>query len=95
MQKHPQLRFVVNNPNGMIQIATQPAVKDVKLIRCQKCDKVNPVKDTTKIKCIDCGASISAARCDEPSCKGNVEIMYYGGSIVKECNMCSKVTSFA
>lgn len=37
MQKHPQLTFIVRNPNGSIQLATQPIVKDIKLIKCQKC----------------------------------------------------------
>lgn len=51
MQKHPQLTFIVRSPNGNIQLATQPAVKDIKLIKCLKCSRVHPVKDMTKIKC--------------------------------------------
>lgn len=44
MQKHPQLKFLIRNPDGTIQIATQPAVKDVKLIACRNCEKVYPIK---------------------------------------------------
>jgi hypothetical protein len=51
MQKHPQLRFIIRNPNGLIQLATQPAVKDIKILKCQNCNTVHPVKDTIQIKC--------------------------------------------
>jgi hypothetical protein len=51
MQKHPHLTFVVRNPDGSILLATQPAVTDIKLIKCLNCEKVNTVKDMTKIKC--------------------------------------------
>ena len=37
MQKHPQLKFIIRNPDGTIQLATQPQLKDIKLIKCRKC----------------------------------------------------------
>lgn len=91
MQKHPQLKFIIRNPDGKIQLATQPQVKDIKLIKCRKCEKVNTVRDMTKIECCNCGAMVSATRCDEPNCKGDIEIVYLGSLIVKECTECKKV----
>lgn len=72
MQKHPQLKFIVRSPNGNIQLATQPSVKDVKLISCQNCLKVHTLKEMSKIKCSQCNSIISSSRCDEPGCKGNI-----------------------
>lgn len=63
MQKHPQLKFIVRSPNGNIQLATQPSLKDVKLISCQSCSKVHTLKEASKIKCTQCGTIISGSRC--------------------------------
>lgn len=49
MQKHPQLKFVVRNPDGNLQLAWQPSVTDVKLINCRNCQKVNTIKGKTKV----------------------------------------------
>lgn len=94
MNKHPQLTFIVRSPNGNIQLASQPAVRDIKLIQCLKCEKVNAVKGMAKVKCSQCGTTISASRCGEPGCKGEVEFVYIGSLIVQECSQCKKVEPF-
>lgn len=37
--QHPQLTFIVRNPNGLIQLATQPQLKKVKLVKCNSCNE--------------------------------------------------------
>lgn len=72
MQKHPQLNFVIRNPNGSIQLATQPAVKGLSFIKCDKCEKVHIIRDSKNIRCVQCGYTISTNKCDVPGCKGNI-----------------------
>lgn len=63
MQKHPQLKFVVKNPDGSVQLAWQPSVKDVNLVDCRNCHKINTVKGKSKIECSNCGTAISQNIC--------------------------------
>lgn len=45
MKKHPQLKFIVRNSiDGTIQLASQPALKKIKLITCKNCNKIQPVQ---------------------------------------------------
>ena len=91
MQKHPQLTFIVRNPNGSIQLATQPHLSDLALLKCGQCGKVQPVRGTGKFTCQACGTAISANRCRQPGCAGQIEFVYIGGFIVKECDKCHHI----
>lgn len=42
--QHPQLTFIVRNPNGIIQLATQPQLKNMKLIECDNCSQTYVAK---------------------------------------------------
>lgn len=47
--QHPQLKFIIRNPNGKIQLAMQPQLEDIKLIPCQKCHQMHAIKGKMEI----------------------------------------------
>ena len=49
--QHPEIKFIVRYPNGHLQLATQPKVKDLKLVKCSNCKKMHTLREKMKIRC--------------------------------------------
>ena len=82
--QHPQLTFIIHNPNGLIQLATQPQLKGIKLVECNNCKQTYASKSENygKIKCPNCDQVVSFQQCPKKGCKGELKLVRVGGNML-------------
>jgi hypothetical protein len=50
--QHPSLTLIIKNPNNTLQLAHQPQLKNLLIIKCSSCNQTAIIKNTvTEYKC--------------------------------------------
>ncbi|KRW99556.1 hypothetical protein PPERSA_01202 [Pseudocohnilembus persalinus] len=93
---------IIKNPDGSIQIATQPHLKGQKQLKCYQCQQIIVFKENAaQIKCTNCQAlnGIPGQQNNKPKylrcshCNTQNEVMRIDGNLVSICVNCETFTA--